>query len=305
VLDLFLNGLLHQRKSMLGIILALLSAAASGFSVVMVGKHSKKSNAFNMSVLISAVGLVILWPLAIVLTDFGNVNLVGVAFFAVGGLLTPGLVRLLYYNGLKRLGTSVNSSIFSVYPLYAAFLAVIFLSEFLSVWNWFGVVSIAFGVVFVDLSFRGDNHCGKSMMKCLVFPVLGGLTLGLAAILRKYALDLFNAPVLGVSVAYTFSFLLYAFILAASKSTRKELSLRRDLRLFWLAGVGQAVAWVLAFFAFSLEKVSVVTSLVSVEPLFVLLLAYVYLREQENLSFKLVAGIFLTCLGVVFVTSAL
>ena len=290
---------------MLGITLALLSAAASGFSVVIVGRHSTKSNAFNMSFLISAVGLVILWPLALILTDFAAVNMEGIALFALGGLLTPGLVRLFYYNGLVKIGTSVNSSIFSIYPLYTALMAVIFLSEILTPQNWVGVVSIALGVILVELSFRLANNGKKHMAKSLIFPILGGLTLGVSAILRKAALDLFSAPALGVAVAYTFSFLLYAAILAASQSTRETLSLKRDLRLFWLAGVGQVLSWIFSFYALSMEQVSLITPLLSIEPLFVVLLAYLYLREQEQLSFRLVAGIFLTFLGVVLVTITL
>lgn len=289
---------------MLGIALALLSSVVSGFSVIVVGKHSKKTNAFNLSVLISAVGLVILWPAAILVTDLATANVEGLILFALGGLLTPGLVRLFYYNGLKRIGTSVNSSIFSVYPLYTALFAVLFLSEILTPGNWIGVISIALGVVFVELGSRRTNNGEKPVTKSLIFPVLGGLTLGMSAILRKVALDVFNAPVLGVAVAYTFSFLLYGVMLMVSKSTRTELSLKRDLRLFWLAGVGQALSWVLSFYALSFEKVSVVTPLLSVEPLFVVLLAYLYLREQEKLSFGLIAGIVLTFFGVVLVTIA-
>ncbi len=289
---------------MLGITLALLSAAASGFSVVAVGVHSKKSNAFNMSFWISAVGLAILWPLALTLTDFQTANLTGVALFAIGGLLTPGLVRLFYYNGLKKLGTSVNSSIFSIYPLYTALFAVLLLNEILTPQNWIGVVSIAFGVIIVELSFKANNG-NKPIARNLMFPVLGGLTLGISAILRKAALDLFNAPTLGVAVAYTFSFLLYVAMLAASKPKREELSPRRDLRLFWLAGVGQAVSWILSFYALSFEQVAVITPILSVEPLFVVLLAYLYLRGQEQVSFKLVGGIVLTFLGVILVTATL
>jgi DME family drug/metabolite transporter len=289
---------------MLGITLALLSAAASGFSVVIVGKHSKKSNPFNVSVLISAVGLVILWPLAIVLTDFGTANMEGIALFALGGLLTPGLVRLFYYNGLAKLGASVNSSIFSVYPIYTALLAVLFLSEILTPQNWIGVVSIVLGVIFVEFTSRDASNGGKSIRKSLIFPVLGGLTLGVSAIIRKSALDLFNAPLLGVAVAYTFSFLVFAVMLAFSKPTRKVLSLKKDFRLFWLAGVGQTLSWIFSFYALSLEKVSVITPLLSIEPLFVVLLAYVYLRGTEHVSLKLVASIILTVFGVILVTTA-
>jgi len=290
---------------MLGITLALLSAVASGFAVVIVGRHSNKSNAFNMSLLISVVGLFILWPLAIVVTDFSSVNFIGIALFGVGGLLTPGLVRLFYYNGLKKLGASVNSSIFSIYPLYTALFAVIFLSEFLSPQNFLGILLIALGVIVVELNFRNANGRGKPFVGSLVFPVLGGLMLGISAIIRKAALDIFNAPVLGVAVAYTFTFLLYTTVIATSKNTRKELSLRRDTRLFWLAGVGQALSWILSFYALSLEKVSIITPLLSVEPLFVVMLAAVYMREQERVSFKLVTGMILTFVGVVLITTAI
>ena len=289
---------------MLGITLALLSAAASGFSVVIVGRHSKKSNPFNVSVLISAVGLIILWPLAFALTDFATTNLEGIALFALGGLLTPGLVRLLYYTGLAKLGASVNSSVFSVYPLYSALLAMLFLSEILTPQNWVGVISIVFGVILVEFTSRKTNKSGKSMRKNLVFPIFGGLALGISAILRKTALEIFNAPILGVTVAYTFSFLIYAVMLAVSKSTRKDLSLRQDLRLFWVAGVGQALSWIFSFYALSVEKVSIVTPLLSVEPIFVVLLAYLYLRGTEHVSLKLVASIILTVFGVILVTTA-
>ena len=289
---------------MIGVALALLSAAVSGLAVVLVGRHSRKSNAFNVSILISFIGLVIIWPLAVSLTDFAEANLAGILYFALGGILTPGLVRLFYYSGLKNLGPSVNSSIFSVYPLYSSLLAVFFLSEFLTLENWIGVVAVAAGVIFVEMSSRGNNGGNNhAILKNWFFPILGGLTLGFSAILRKTALNLFNAPVLGIAVAYSFSFLPYVVIFVFHKPTRISLSLRKDLRLFWLAGVGQAIAWILSFYALSLETVSIVTPLLSVEPLFVAVFAFLYLRDQERLSLKLVASILVTVLGVILVTT--
>ena len=287
---------------MIGILLALISAAVSGLAVVIVGKHSKKSNAFNVSLLISFIGLVIIWPLAAALTDFTGANFEGILLFAVGGIMTPGLVRLFYYSGLKKLGPSVNSSIFSVYPIYSSLLAVFFLSEFLTLENWIGVIAVAIGVIFVEMNSR-ENNGNKSVLRSWFFPLLGGLTLGISAIIRKTALNLFNAPVFGIAVAYSFSFLPYILILAFHKPTRSSISLKRDMRLFWVAGVGQALAWIFSFYALSLETVSVVTPLLSIEPLFVGVFAYLYLREQEHLSLKLVGSIILTVLGVVLVTT--
>jgi drug/metabolite transporter (DMT)-like permease len=249
--------------------------------------------------------MAILWPLAIFLTDFATINLAGILVFAVSGVLTPGIVRLLYYSGLKKLGAPVNSSVFSVYPLYSVLLAVLLLGEMLSLENWVGVLLVILGGALVEISSREINSGVKYNRRNLIFPILGGLTLGVSSIIRKYALDIYNAPVLGVAVAYTFSFLPYAVMLMGSRSTRKGLSLKRDFRFFWIAGIGQAISWILSFYALSYERVSIITPLLSVEPLFVALFAYIYLRDLEQVSRKLVVSIILTFLGVVLVTAKL
>jgi drug/metabolite transporter (DMT)-like permease len=287
---------------MIGVILALLSAAASGFSVVLVRRHSEGSNAFNMSLVITVVGMVILWPLAIGASEMGLLSVEGFLLFAVSGLLSPGIVRLFYYKGLMKLGVSVNSSIFAVYPLYSALLAVVWLSEILSMENVLGILCILVGVVFVEMSSRGKNGGGNGGWKALMLPVLGGLTLGASSVIRKLALDVNNAPVLGVAVGYTFSLLPYALILMASAPTRKELKPKQDFRWFWVAGVGQAITWILAYYALSFEQVSITTPILSIEPVFVAVFAYVYLRELEQVSLELLVSIVITVIGVVLVT---
>jgi drug/metabolite transporter (DMT)-like permease len=88
---------------MIGIALAILSAATSALSVVLVSRHSTHSSAFNISLAISLVGMLILWPLALVLTDFTATNSASILLFALSEVLTPGFVRLLYYQGMKKL----------------------------------------------------------------------------------------------------------------------------------------------------------------------------------------------------------
>ena len=116
---------------------------------------------------------------------------------------------------------------------------------------------------------------------------------------------MFNAPVLGVAVAYSASLLPFLVMLMFSTPTRKALSLKRDLRLFWVAGVGQAITWMLSFYALSFDEVSVITPLLSTEPVFVALFAFLYLRKLERVSSKLIVSIVLTVLGVVLVTAKL
>ena len=288
---------------MIGVALAILSAATSALSVVLVRKYSNQSSAFNISLAISWVGMLILWPLALVLTDFSSANIMSVLLFALSGVLTPGFVRLLYYQGMKKLGAPVNSSLFSIYPLYTSLLAVLFLSEILAPGNWVGILLVFSGGILVEWTSRETNNQNKHSRKDLIYPVMGGIALGVGSIFRKYALNLFDAPVLGVAIAYTASLLPFLVMLVFSAPTRKELSLRRDMRLFWVAGVGQAITWMLSFYALSFDEVSVITPLLSIEPVFVALFAFIYLRKIERVSSKLVVSIVLTVLGVVLVTA--
>ncbi len=286
---------------MIGIVLALISAAMSGLSIVLARKYSSGSNAFNMSLIITCVGMVILWPLAIMVTAFGSVSIEGFLFFALSGVLSPGIVRLFYYKGMRTLGASVNSSIYSVYPLYSTLFAVMWLNEILSVWNMLGITCIVLGIIFMEMNNYRKNGQDKGRWKNIIFPVLGGLTFGVSSVIRKYALDICNTPILGVAIGYTFALLPYALILLSSATTRKQLKLKRDLNWFWIAGVSQAITWTLAYYALSFEQVSITTPLLSIEPLFVVAFAYFYLKKIENVTHQLLGSVILTVLGVVLI----
>jgi drug/metabolite transporter (DMT)-like permease len=290
---------------MIGTVLALFAAATSGLSIILVRKHSIESNAFNISLIISLTGIAVLWPLAVLLTDFGTINLEGLLLFAISGVLSPGLLRLLYYSGLKRLGAPVNASFFAIHPLYSSFLAVLLLSEILSLENWIGIILVIFGGIFVGTNSRKTKMGDTLSRKNLALPIVAGLALAVSSIIRKYALNLYNAPVLGVAVAYTFSLISYFSMLMLSASTRKGLSLKSDLRFFWKAGIGQALSWIFIFYALSYEQVSIVTPLLAIEPLFVAFFAYLYFRKQEYISPKLAVSMVLTVFGVILVTAKL
>lgn len=287
---------------MIGVILAVLSAIASALSVILVRRHSKESNTFNISLVISLIGLFVLWPLALLLTDFSGAVFLALLIFGLSGILTPGIVRLLYYQGMKKLGAPVNSSLFATYPLYTALMAHFFLGDVLLAGNWLGILLVFFSGILVESSSRRLNGEEHHQKRNILLPLIGGLTLGVGSIMRKFALDMFNAPVLGVALAYTFSLLPFFAIYLASKPTREAVSFKRDMRLFWVAGVGQAVTWMLSFYALSNADVSVVTSILSTEPVFVALFAYLYLKKIEKVSAKLVISIILTVIGIILVT---
>ena len=74
---------------MFGIALALLSALAFGLSQILVRKNLDKSNFFYISLTVTIMGNLLLWPLALTFTNLNTVNPEGLLLFVFAGLLAP------------------------------------------------------------------------------------------------------------------------------------------------------------------------------------------------------------------------
>jgi len=288
---------------MIAIVLALLAALALGLSAVLVRKRLDESNVFSATLVIAATGNIVLWPFALLFTNLNAVNLEGVLFFVIAGILGTGFSRLVYFKAVDVVGVSVSSSIAATSPMYSSILAFLLLNEVLVPENWVGLIFIVVGVVYLERSLGKPKTGPKRIFrKNLVFPVLVSLTLAFAFIVRKHALNIYNEPLLGVAIAYSSSLLLYLPPLILSSTTRSSLSLRKDFQLFWKAGVCMSLGWISIFYALSQERVSIVTSLTQTHPLFVLFFAYLYLKELEPISLELIVSSILIVIGVMLVS---
>jgi len=288
---------------MIGVVLALLSAMSAGLSLILVRKNLDKSNFIYISLTITIMGNIILWPLALAVTDLSAVNPEGLLFFVLAGLLAPGIARLFYYKGMETAGISANATIYATYPLYTSIVAVLLLGEALTTENWVGLVCIIVGVISVGrIVNKGATGSRNATKKGLIVPVAGSLAFAFSYIVRKEALNIYNQPLLGVAVGYTTSLLVYLLAMAFSNHTGTSRFSRSDLKMFWKPGVGMAMAWLLSYLALSQEMVSIVAPVLQTELLFILLFTYIFLRKIEKLSPKLVASSLLIVAGVILIS---
>ena len=77
----------------------------------------------------------------------------------------------------------------------------------------------------------------------------------------------------------------------------------KSLRYFVVAGLGENVGVLCVLIALSLGQVSVVTPLNGTAPLFVLVLAFFFLKDVERLTGRLVLGTVCIVLGVFLLTA--
>jgi len=288
---------------MFGVLLALLSALSFGLSQTLVRKNLHKSNFLHISLTVTIMGNIVLWPLALAFTDLNTINPEVLLLFTLAGLLAPGVARLFYFKGMETAGISANASIFSAYPLYTSIIATLLLGEMLTTENWIGLICIIVGVIFIGRSINnGDAQTKNTTKRGLIVPILGSLAMAFSQIVRKEGLNIYNEPLLGVAAGYTTSLILYLLVLRFSRNTETPSFSLNDVRNFWKPGVGIATGWLLAFVALSQEMVSIVAPLLQTELLFILFFAYIFLRKQEKVSLKLAASAILIVVGVILVS---
>jgi len=287
---------------MLPVVMALLSSVAFASSQILIRKNIEQSNYLNVSLTVTIMGNVVLWPLALLFTDFNQLNPHGIVLFLIAGLLAPGVARLIYFKGMKTVGISANSTVFSTYPFYASIIAIIFLGEVITPQNWVGLASIMAGVIIITRTINKNPPTKHATTKNLAIPITGAILMAFSQTIRKQGLNLYTQPLLGVAIGYAASLVFYLIVLAFSKTDSASKFSKTQLKLFWKPGLGMAAAWVLSFFALSQEMVSIIVPLLQTELLFIILFSYIFLRKIEKISITLIASALLVIAGIILIS---
>lgn len=287
---------------MFPVVLALLSSVAFAASQILIRKNIEKSSYLNVSLTVTILGNVVLWPLAILFTDFNQVNPAGILFFLIAGFLAPGVARLVYFKGMKTVGISANSTLFSAYPLYTSIIAFVFLGEIITLQIWLGLACIIAGVIFIGKTINNNPPTNHATAKNLIIPIFGSLIMAFSQIIRKEGLNLYNQPLLGVAVGYTTSLIFYLIVLNFQPRDSVPKFSKTQFNLFWKSGIGIATGWLLSFFALSQEMVSIIIPLLQTELLFIILFSYIFLKKIEKVPITIIASALLVIAGVLFIS---
>jgi len=124
---------------MIGIALALLSAFSWGIAIILIRQKLHESNIISATAVSTVISALIIWPLALFFTNLNTISFEGVLFFALAGLIAPGITNLIYNKGMDVVGVSVSASIFSTYPMYSSIFAIVLLGESVIFENFIGL----------------------------------------------------------------------------------------------------------------------------------------------------------------------
>ncbi len=289
---------------MIDIILAISTAVFYGLGVIVLRKGLVESNFISASFIITIIGNIVFWSLTLLFVPLNPIDPLGVLLFVLSGILAPGLARLSYILGMERLGASMNSSVFAIHPVFGSTAAIILLHEQPTIGTLAGTLCVVCGAVLVGRSIHGNSaKSWRSVKTGMAFSVFASMALGLSYVVRKIGLNICDEPIMGVALGYAVALSIYTLMASISSNIRSTLSMNKHaFKLFWKAGVLLAIGWITSFYAVMYGDVTVVTPITDTEPLFVFLFAYLYLKELETMTSKLILGTIIVIIGVALIS---
>jgi drug/metabolite transporter (DMT)-like permease len=287
--------------------------AAIGLSVTALairrGAGADDGSSFDALLVVLTVNVAILVPATLLLyhDDLGLTPRAVVAF-AGAGLVGTGLGRMGYYKSIELVGASRTEPVKSSMPLFATLFAVVFLSEAVSGLRWVGIAIIILGIGVISWELSGGDDIeefAEASTTGLLLGIGAAMLFGFEPILAKVGFAEGTPSLVGLmikTVAATVFFLGYATVKDQFEFTR----LRRGDEWHWylLAGVANTTFLVSYYTGLAVAPVSVVTPLVQTSPLFVAVLAYLFLPDLEHVSQYVVGGVSLVVAGAALITVA-
>jgi len=154
------------------------------------------------------------------------------------------------------------------------------------------------------ISWQTGNRTPSFRWWHLAYPLSAAVLAGVSHPLRRYTLSLANEPLYLAAVIgiVALPWLASATLLPGQK--QKPVWDRRALVPFLLAGTFETLGILLVILALSVGHVVVVSPIVATSPLWIVLGAWLFLRDVEKLNWRTVAGAIAVVSGTIAISFA-
>ena len=285
----------------LAIALSLTASVSFAFFSIVARKALGATTPYVGAVIGLAIGIPILGGLSLVYSDWSGLTYEAAVWFFVGGIFAPGFSRLLLFMGYRTIGVGRTMPLVTITPFLATLVAIAWLGEHPNLAVWVAIFFVTGGCLFLTVKPEGDSDWRRIHM---IYPFLHAFMMAFVNTSRRYGLLLYGDFIIGALIANAVSLptlLLLAPALPKAERFRMDM---RGLVWFTVAGFINMVAYIAFFAAFQYGEVFIVMPLSYTAPLFSLLLARVWLREEEKLTWQKWAGSALLFIGTAIIALA-
>ncbi len=285
-------------KGMYSESLALLAAASFGLSAIALKKGYSHSTPLASNIIVTGINAIILCAIAAFLVPPKLFLTSASLFFIAGGILGQGIARTFRHVGIDRIGASKAYTIVGSSALFASLFAILLLGERWTLPLFIGTIFVVGGIALLSGSWNNVKGGGKY----LLLPFVAAVIYGLASVIQKTGLNMMPNSLVGATTAVAAA-LLGLIVFSAASGKMEKMTIGRAWPFFIAAGVLNSIAFILNFEALRSGNVTVVSPLISTQPLFVILFGFLFLKGVERITWKVAAGAALVVAGAAIVTA--
>lgn len=285
----------------IGELFSILSAAAWAVGVILYRRLGESLPPLQLNFLKNCLVFMMLVPAIPLLhgLDIPEFNRTQILLSVLSGLIGIGLADTLYFRALNELGAGRMGILGNFYSPFVLVLSFIFLGDRLNFLQWCGFVLVSFGVLLASKPSAEEAGKPAHYFRGLMYGLFSIGLMAISIVLVKQVLE--DQPLLWVTGLRMVGAILGMLLIAAFRKELALLKAPKGLRwgpLVLAAFVGQFVAMVLWLAGYKFTSASVAAILNETASVFILLLAWLWLKEP--LTRRGLIGVALTLSGVSF-----
>jgi drug/metabolite transporter (DMT)-like permease len=285
----------------IGELFSILSAAAWAVGVILYRRLGESLPPLQLNFLKNCLVLLMLIPAIFLLHGAAVPRFETQAILraVLSGIIGIGIADTLYFRALNELGAGRMGILGNFYSPFVLVLSFIFLDERLNVWQWCGFALVSFGVFLASKPSAAEAVKPAHYFRGLMFGLLSIALMAISIVLVKPVLE--AQPLLWVTGLRMLGAIVGMVLIALFRDQLQLLKAPKNLRwgpLITAAFVGQFVAMVFWLAGYKFTSASVAAILNETASVFILLLAWLWLKEPP--ARRGLIGVGLTLSGVSF-----
>jgi drug/metabolite transporter (DMT)-like permease len=295
---------------MIGSIFALLSASSFAANKIFIRRAVLKVSDASLGILISVPMAVPLFFMILLFTGKAR-TIIGFSWQAYAWLLLAGTVhfiigRSLNYKCTQVVGANIGNILSRADIPVSVTIGISWLNEPLTWKLAAGVLLVLIGIILAGTNIQNikDSYgqFTKVPIRGYIYGLGCGVAWGISPIFVKLGLKDSGSPVAGAFI----SFLAATMVLSLSLLNRQRRAAFTRMTgkaagLFFIAGLFSCTANLFRYVALGLAPASVVTPLVSIQPVFGLFFAFLFIRQLEIFSKPVIIGTITVVIGTILI----
>lgn len=288
----------------LGIGFAVLAAVCLACQALSVRLATQNSQTRDILLIVLIINTIIFVPIGLVFASINALTLQALLAFFLAGVVSTLVGRAFFYVGVKRVGAARAEPLKATMPLHATILAILILDESATMPQLIGIIILILGVG--SISWEGASHekgiSGFVDWWGLLFPLVAAFLYALEPIFAIVGFQEGVSVLSGLAIKMISALGIYVIFLVVRGDLPAPTHLTTDFKWKLTAGLASSGFLITYYGGLYVSRVGIVVPIMQTSPLIVAILALIFFRKLERVSWLLIFGSVMVVSGALLVT---